>query len=142
MKTTKISLVIGLTILFGCTGKTGQNNNADPSGVYVREYTFTVKNPETGRNIGMRTVRDTIFVKKAGDQYEISNHKWMMNGYDQDGWRSMEHADDRPFARYIADFDNGLSQLISSDGSNIDVDIQEEILYCPGERKLKFKKVK
>jgi hypothetical protein len=57
-----------------------------------------VTNPNTGDKLGMRQIRDSIIVEREGNEYKITNRKWRMNDYDQDGWVRMEHADDRPFA--------------------------------------------
>ena len=39
------------------------------SGTYVKEYSFKVVNPETGNEIGFRTIRDTIFVNPIQNGY-------------------------------------------------------------------------
>jgi hypothetical protein len=57
----------------------------DVSGVYVREYAVDVTHPKTGNNIGIRKIRDTIFIEQADNNYLISNRKWRMNDYDQEG---------------------------------------------------------
>ena len=56
------------------------------SGAYVHEYSFKVVNPETGTEIGLRTVRDTIFIRLAAVNFELSNRKWAKNDYDNRGW--------------------------------------------------------
>jgi len=81
-----------------------------------------VTNPENGAEVGMRTVRDTIFIKPTGDKLEVSNRKWAKNDYDLEGWKNMEHAEDRPFPTSTANFepvtnsfhlDNGNSPSLS-----------------------------
>ena len=48
-------------------------------------------------------------ISPIGDTFDVSNHRWANNDYDNEGWRSMEHAEDRPFPRYIAIFKNDKS---------------------------------
>ena len=96
--------------------KTWKENSklSDPiSGTYVREYSFKVVNPETGADIGIRTIRDTIFVEPGGDHYQVTNRKWATNDYDAEGWRNMQHSDDRPLASYSASFSSFDSTLNS-----------------------------
>jgi len=131
--------VIELIVFGSCTSNNDKNQDAGPSGVYVREYAFKVKNPETDRVIGMRTVRDTIFIKPIEGKYEISNHKWMMNDYDQDSWKSMEHADDRPSAIYLADFDQ--SQLIADGHNVIYFDPEEKRIFSDVAKKVQFNRI-
>ena len=82
--------------------RVGEN---DASGVYAREYSSEVTHPETGNKLGIRKIRDSIFVQAVDGGYEISNHKWRLNDYDQEGWVSMKHADDRPLPTFIAAYD-------------------------------------
>ena len=43
------------------------------SGAYTREYSFKVINQETGNEIGTRTIRDTIFIRKKGQNVFLLN---------------------------------------------------------------------
>jgi hypothetical protein len=83
------------------------------SGVYVHEYSFEIVNPESGAKIGLRTVRDSIFIKAIEVGYEVANKKWRKNDYDLEGWQNMEHSDDRPMPLFRASFD--LNKLSNSD---------------------------
>ncbi len=69
----KILLVsFGFTIL-SC-GKGRDSTSTDEiCGAYVREYSFNVVNQETGDVAGMRTIRDTIFIRPIDNGYEVSN---------------------------------------------------------------------
>lgn len=96
-----LSVAIGLAIL-GCV--TMERKSDQISGLYVREYSFEVTNPENDAKIGMRTVRDSILIEVLDDDYQISNRKWSKNDYDLGGWQNMEHSDDRQFATYSAKF--------------------------------------
>ena len=108
-------------LLVACSSGNRQGNDG-VSGVYVRQYSNEVTNPETNQRIGMRTISDTIFVRPLNDEIEVSNHKWMMNDYDKEGWRDMTHSDDRPKSTYSAIFDNVKSSLTSKDGTTLFVD--------------------
>ena len=136
MKTTFACIVISLILMASCTSKKAKS--IDPTGVYTREYSFIVKNLETDKDIGMRTIRDTILIREVGDRYEVSNRKWMMNDYDQEGWRNMEHADDRPFLTYIAELNTsqpelsagGHDQIYFSDGTQyLSLDVGSKVKY-------------
>jgi hypothetical protein len=76
------------------------------SGVYVREHSFEVLHVESGAKVGIRSIRDSIFIEAVPDGYRVSNRKWRKNDYDLDGWRSMEHAEDRPMPAFLASFDS------------------------------------
>jgi len=43
------------------------------------------------------------------------NRKWRLNDYDQEGWVSVEHADDRPMPTFQASYDEVTASLISSE---------------------------
>src|SRR5687767_11949329 len=98
------------TLIFACglglvacnPSENSRVSENDASGVYAREYSSEVTHPETGDRLGIRKIRDSIFVQAVDGGYEISNHKWRLNDYDQEGWVSMQHADDRPLPTYIA----------------------------------------
>lgn len=93
------------------TGGDSSSVTTDASGTYVREYAVEVTNPETGKKIGMRQVRDSIFIVRSEDGYQVSNRKWRMNDYDQEGWVSMAHSDDRPLPTFFAEYDERLEAL-------------------------------
>ena len=107
-----ILICAGSWMLVSCNSESNSNSaSADASGVYVREYSIEITNPNTGNKIGMRQIRDSIFVERADDEYKVTNRKWRMNDYDQDGWVSMEHADERPMPTFYASYDEGSLQL-------------------------------
>ena len=83
------------------------------SGVYVREYSFKVVNPEGGNEIGIASIRDTIFVQQQEKDYQVKNSKWRLNDYDKEGWQNMEHADDRPMLDHVATFQSKDSVLVA-----------------------------
>jgi hypothetical protein len=101
---TIFNLMVSLVIL-SCGSKNNHFESDKISGTYVREYTFKIIHPESGIEIGMRTIRDTIIIQPINTGYEVSNNRWSLNDYDKDGWRNMEHADDRPFPMYAATYE-------------------------------------
>jgi hypothetical protein len=101
-----------------CSTKENKQSSDLAAGVYVREYSFDVTNLETGEKIGLRKVRDSIFVQPGGDGYQVSNSKWRMNDYDNEGWVSMAHADDRPLPTFLASYDAHTKSL-NSNNSNV-----------------------
>lgn len=103
MKQSKLLLAFGL-LAFACSTNQESTSTDSIAGLYAREYSFKVVNAESGAEVGMRTVRDTIFVRTVGNEYEVSNRKWRKNDYDTEGWQSMEHSDDRPMSTYRATY--------------------------------------
>lgn len=97
-------VTVGIVVL-ACGKKDNPGSSDEISGAYVREYSFKVVHPDTGAEIGMRTIRDTIFIVSIHEKFEVSNHKWAKNDYENAGWRNMEHADDRPFEMILSCFD-------------------------------------
>ena len=121
-------VVVGLGII-SCSPK---EKNSEPddeiSGAYAREYSFAVTNPESGKEIGMRTIRDTISIRRNESGYEISNSKWSLNDYDKKGWKNMKHSDDRPMPTFQAKFDASSRTLISEFNSPLYLDVQKSKL--------------
>jgi hypothetical protein len=111
-----ILICAGGLVLVSCNSgeQSSKTGNGEASGTYVREYAFEVTHSETGNKIGMRQVRDSIFIVAHDEGYQVTNHKWMMNDYDQNGWVSMAHADDRPLPTFFASYDERSEQLNSS----------------------------
>lgn len=105
--TSKIIFIVvaSFGILSCTTSADSGRSDADVSGVYVREYAYEISNPETGKKLGMRQVRDSIFIEPTQKGYQVSNRKWRMNDYDQEGWVSMSHAADRPFPTSFMKYD-------------------------------------
>jgi len=94
-----------------CTKRQDTTASDEISGAYAREYSFKVVNPETGNEVGMRTIRDTIFIRPVESGYEVANTKWRLNTYDKQGWQNMRHNEDRPFPSYVAVFNKTESTL-------------------------------
>lgn len=114
MKLSQFMVAVGL-LLTNCSTKDQHSESMEIPGAYSREHSFKVVKQETGEEIGMRTVRDTVFIEVLNDGYRLSNHKWMLNDYDAEGWRNMMHSDDRPFQPHTATLNSAKSTL-ESDG--------------------------
>lgn len=123
-----VIVAVGIVVL-ACGTKDNSRPNDEISGTYIREYSLKVVNPETGNEIGFRTIRDTILVNPKRDKYEVSNKKWMLNDYDKEGWQNMEHAEDRPIPIYIAVFDHTDSSLNAENALPLYLDLIEGHLY-------------
>lgn len=130
MKIKSIAIVIVGCGLASCNSKEQKAEHSDNiSGVYVREYSFKVLNTETGKEIGMRTVRDSIFIKPFEDKFEISNHKWANNDYDLARWRDMEHSDDRPKSTYLSTYDAKEKVLKTENQPALHIDFENHIVF-------------
>lgn len=115
---------------------------ADATGTYVREYAIEITNPETGKKIGMRQVRDSIFIVRSNNGYQVSNRKWRMNDYDQEGWVSMAHAEDRPLPTFLASYDEHLGALTPESSSTMQpILIDEGRLFRDRGKNIAYKKI-
>ena|SRR5260221_2685628 len=123
-----LMVVVGWGIVACNSKEKGSADIAGISGAYTRAYSFKVTNPETGKEIGMRTVRDTIYIRRNANGYEVSNSKWGLNDYDKAGWKNMEHSDDRPMPAFQANFDSSNNSLISELNSSLHFDKQRSRL--------------
>ncbi|HRK52778.1 MAG TPA: hypothetical protein PK185_02620 [Cyclobacteriaceae bacterium] len=138
MKTQIVLLALIANSIVSCITKKDQSSN-EPSGTYTREYSFEVVHPETGVKIGKRTIRDTFLIRSLDEGYEVSNSKWMKNDYDENGWRDMEHAEDRPFVTYPAKYDSKNNSLTASDGTSLRFEPNSELVLLG--RGIVYKKV-
>jgi hypothetical protein len=121
-------LTVAGFIVAVCNPKESRNDSSI-AGIYVREYSFQVTNSESGKEIGMRTIRDTVFVRANSSGYMVSNSKWSLNDYDKAGWKNMKHSDDRPIAPFQAKFDKANNTLISPLNSPLFLDIKSQKLF-------------
>lgn len=100
-----VCLVMSGLICYACGTK--ENASEDLiSGTYVREYSREILNQTSGNKLGMRTVRDTIYISSQGEGYQIKNVKWSMNDYDNDGWQDMKHSESKPLPLFTATYDS------------------------------------
>src|SRR6478752_2992819 len=96
-----LTIIVAVGFLIAsCTRGKDTSSSGDISGAYAKEYSFKVVNQETGTEIGMRTIRDTIFIQSAEIGYIVSNKKWTLNDYDREGWQNMEHSENRPMQTF------------------------------------------
>lgn len=138
MKTISIAIVIVGLGVSSCNSKEQKAKNSDEiSGVYVREYSIKILNAESGKEVGVRTVRDSIFIKPFEDMFEISNHKWANNNYDHEGWRNMEHSDDRPKSSYLSTYNTIDKVLKTENQPALRVDLENHIVFWRKESKYK-----
>lgn len=84
------------------------------SGVYVREYSREILHQSSGNKMGMRTVRDTLYIEKLSDGYKVENSKWRMNDYDDEGWQDMQHGESGPLPDFEATYDEQAKTLSST----------------------------
>jgi hypothetical protein len=130
--------LLGVSVCYAC-GNAGNKEENSVAGTYVREYSNEILNQLSGDKVGMRTVRDTIYITSAGDGYKIENAKWSMNDYDDQGWKSMEHAESGPLHSFSATFDkhsrslvsdqNSVPPLVVGDDGKLSIGSKSEIAY-------------
>jgi hypothetical protein len=121
-------VTVGL-IAISCGSKERDSQTDNISGVYIREYSFKVIHPERGDTIGMRTIRDTIFIRQKDQGYEVSNNKWSLNDYDIDGWKNMEHAEDHSMPTFHVTFNLADGSLDSESMQHLFLDLERGQLY-------------
>jgi hypothetical protein len=146
MTTLKMMLICaGSLVVLSCTpGEKSNGIEASASGTYVNQYVIEVSNPHSGEKVGTRQIRDSIFVESSESGFKVSNRKWRMNDYDQEGWVSMAHADDRPLPTFFASYDHQSGSLkpASSDLSqSIFIDKETGNLYKDTSKKVPYIKV-
>ena len=108
--------LVGVSICYACGNSESANEKDSIAGTYVREYSREILNQLSGNKVGMRTVRDTLYISSAGDGYKVANSKWSMNDYDNDGWQNMKHGESGPLPTFNASYDRG-SRTLSSEGN-------------------------
>jgi hypothetical protein len=141
----KIFILISLCffILFSCENKTSSNTKSDITGAYFRDYSFEVKNMSTDQVVGIQNVRDTIFIKEKENGYEVSNAKYRMNDYDQNGWISIGGTEKLPtFQATFDQTDNSLLPVQNQFVSPIYFDLNKEVLFKNNDRNYPYQKVR
>ena len=142
MITKLILIVVAGLVLTSCGSKENRTHSEqDITGTYVLEYSFAVKNQETGEEIGMRSVRDTIFIRAKQTGYEVANNKWRLNDYDKEGWQNMEHSDDRPLSTYNAVFDVTDNSLNAQLMAPLYLILPDGILYKGKGREFPYRRI-
>lgn len=138
-----IFVVVGSCGILSCTTSADSGrSDADVSGVYVREYAYEISNPETGKKLGMRRVRDSIFIERSDNGYQVSNRRWRMNDYDQEGWVNMAHSENRPLPTFFASYDEELKALAPEGFNPIQqILIDEGRLFKDRDKEIAYQKV-
>ena len=128
----RVYFIVIVAISTNSCGIKDHSNSDKISGAYVREYSFKVTNPETGNEIGMRTIRDTIFIHPVGKIFEVSNHKWKLNSHDRVGWQDMRHDEDRPMTTFKSNISDSGVQLTPAQpnaGKTLYLDTNRQVLF-------------
>lgn len=110
----RISLLVIVGFICGSCQTNRDSRATEITGTYVREYSYKVIHPNTGEEIGTRIIRDTFFIEAEDNRYRISNNKWRKNDYDDDGWKSLLHSNNRPIPMYSAQFNHDKMSLTDS----------------------------
>lgn len=112
-------------------------------GTYVHTYSAEVIDPATGEIMGTRTVRDSIFIKKAGEKFEVSNQKWLDDDFDNEGWVRPESKEDQPIPPYIAEYDSSTKILVPDpkERKPVPLYIAGDFLYWGEEKALEYRRV-
>ena len=141
----KVTLFFVVCVSFAaCNSAEKASSEENIAGVYVREFSHEIINTNSGDKVGLRRVRDTILVEHTDDGYLISNRKWKLNDYDQEGWVSMKHAEDRPLPTFEASFDATSNSLIADDqllSYPLFVDSERKRLYKGKDKNVAYTKV-
>jgi hypothetical protein len=108
-----VIFLIGISLCYACGNAESVSGDDSIAGTYVREYSKEILNQLNGNKVGMRTVRDTLYITSAGDNYQVQNAKWRMNDYDNEGWQDMKHGESGPLPAFAATFDKQTGTLKS-----------------------------
>lgn len=140
-----IIVTVGFAVISCGSRENTSNESHQITGSYVREYSFKVTNSESGREIGMSTIRDTIFVQLTEGGYSVSNRKWRLNHFDNEGWQNMGHSEDRPLPTYAATFvseDNTLQSNPRGLFPSLYVDLSSQTISKSQRKKQCYKRVR
>jgi len=103
-----------MCFVFGFCASQGDSIPAEQiEGTYAAETSFNVTDVSSGNSLGTGKIRDTIFVKRKQDGFEIVNKKWRMNSFDMEGWKNLDQSTDKPMATYEAVYDPSDSTMNS-----------------------------
>jgi hypothetical protein len=135
-----------LVLYLGCiacaSGGGDSTDSMKVAGAYVHTYSAEVIDPETGELMGNRTVADTIFITPSGENYEVSNHKWLMNDYDNGGWVTEMPEADKPMPTYITRYDEVKKKLIPTPTKNFPpLYVEDDKIFWGEEKALEYTKV-
>ena len=137
-----VTVFVSLSI-FACTSKETRIPSARRGAWhYTNTYSVDVVAAETGDIMGTRTVRDTIFIRREGDGYEVSNRKWLQNDYDGNGWVDSMQGEIEPMKTYKAEYNlkTGLLRPLE-ENSRPPLFLEEKKIYWGEVRALEYSKV-
>ena len=142
--TLAILLVAGI---IACNPNDKERPGADQvPGTYINTYSVDVIDPETGEVMGTRTVRDTIFIKLEGEEYEVTNRKWLQNDYDGQGWVDSMQGEIHPMEAYKAVYDLKNGALLPSEEGKVNhkppLFLEDGSIYWGELRALEYSKVR
>jgi hypothetical protein len=126
MMTRVAGFLVGVSICYACGNGDSANEKDSIAGTYVREYSKEILNQLSGNKVGMRTVRDTLYITSAGNEYKVANSKWSMNDYDNDGWQNMKHGESGPLPTFNASYNKDSRTLNSQGGAGPSLVIAED----------------
>ena len=136
--------VVGLFAISCSNENAGSGKNL--SGIYVREFTNEVKHQFSGETVGTRKIRDTIFVEPTDKGFMVSNMKWRLLDYNQDGWVKMIFGGpDGPLPTFQARYDKTSKSLIAENellSYPLTFDESQRKLYKGKTRKVEYIKIK
>ena len=136
-----VSFLVGVSICYACGNPENANSSDDSiAGTYVREYSREILNQLSGNRMGMRTVRDTLYITSSGEKYKVENAKWSMNDYDNEGWQNMEHGESGPLPSFTADYDENSRTLNSASAPDL-VIFEEGNLSVGGKSEITYAKI-
>lgn len=138
------SLILLFSVVAGCKIIEKESAYSEAvAGTYVHTYTADVLEVETGEVMGIRTVRDTIFIKKAGKKFEVSNRKWMDNDYDNVDWVQPESKADQAMPTYLAEYDSTTGKLVPDpkQEKSVPLYVTEDGLYWGEQKALEYERI-
>lgn len=136
-----ISFFLGMIVCYAC-GTAESSTDDSIAGTYVREYSREILNQLSGNKVGMRTVRDTLYVSSSGDGYRIVNARWRMNDYDSEGWQNMEHGEGGPWPSFDASYDENSKSLNAKATADMpSLFVEENRISVGGKSDIVFNKV-
>jgi len=140
----RVSYLLLLIILSDCKVVEKESfSDEDITGTYVYTYTADVMEVETGEVMGIRTVMDTIIIKKAGDQLEVSNRRWMDNDYDNVGWILPDSEADQAMPTYFVEHDTVHNKLVpdKKEKKGVPLYVADDKLYWGEAKALEYERV-
>ena len=136
-------VLVSMSIVACSPKETEYPRDEQVPGIYINTYSVDVIDAKTGELMGSRTVRDTIFIKREDESYEVTNRKWLQNDYDGKGWVDSMQGEIEPMKTYLAEYDlkTGLLSPLEKK-SRPPLFLQDKKVYWGELRALEYLKVK